>query len=204
MFLEGGVAGAQPLHKGGPKARPPRIAVVSGQWLVEGGGLSAGSHGASVWYGRDLIMAWPWPDSCDLPGPMGRAILRPSTDHFFRVAADHSLPGEIAAAGSYPLYWMYVSRAAALCFRDVAVASPLSPVSTCAAVQRNNHCHAFHLRTVLATSPARRNGGSARPRLRDRTVLPQRRERTGSPRFDGDESGGPNLHQRSNVTKWQV
>ena len=29
-----GVAGAQPLHKGGPKARPPRTAVVSGQWLV--------------------------------------------------------------------------------------------------------------------------------------------------------------------------
>jgi len=26
--LEGGVAGAQPLHKGGPKARPPRTAVV--------------------------------------------------------------------------------------------------------------------------------------------------------------------------------
>ena len=24
MFLEGGVAGAQPLHKGGPKARPPK------------------------------------------------------------------------------------------------------------------------------------------------------------------------------------
>ncbi len=24
MVLEGGVAGAQPLHKGGPKARPPR------------------------------------------------------------------------------------------------------------------------------------------------------------------------------------
>jgi len=23
MVLEGGVAGAQPLHKGGPKARPP-------------------------------------------------------------------------------------------------------------------------------------------------------------------------------------
>jgi len=27
----GGVAGAEPLHKGGPKARPPRTAVVSGQ-----------------------------------------------------------------------------------------------------------------------------------------------------------------------------
>ena len=24
MVLEGGVAGAQPLHKGGPKARPPK------------------------------------------------------------------------------------------------------------------------------------------------------------------------------------
>jgi len=24
MVLEGGVAGAQPLHKGGPKARPPQ------------------------------------------------------------------------------------------------------------------------------------------------------------------------------------
>ena len=32
-----GVAGAQPLHKGGPKARPPRTAVVSGQWLVVSG-----------------------------------------------------------------------------------------------------------------------------------------------------------------------
>ena len=64
---------------------PRRTAVVSGQWLVEGGGLSAGSHGASFWYGRDLIMAWLWPDSCNLPGPMGRAILRPSTDHFFEL-----------------------------------------------------------------------------------------------------------------------
>ena len=25
MFFERGVAGAQPLHKGGPKARPPKI-----------------------------------------------------------------------------------------------------------------------------------------------------------------------------------
>jgi len=34
MFLEGGVAGAQPLHKGGPKARPPELqwSVISGQW----------------------------------------------------------------------------------------------------------------------------------------------------------------------------
>jgi len=30
--LEGGVAGAQPLHKGGPKARPPKR-----QWSVISG-----------------------------------------------------------------------------------------------------------------------------------------------------------------------
>ena len=28
----GGVAGGIPPHKGGPKARPPRTAVISGQW----------------------------------------------------------------------------------------------------------------------------------------------------------------------------
>ena len=30
--LAGGVAGAKPLHKGGPKARPPRTVVDSGQY----------------------------------------------------------------------------------------------------------------------------------------------------------------------------
>ena len=55
MVLDGGVAGAEPLHKGGPKARPPRTAVVSDQWSVV--------SGQRLWR---LIQGWHWLSSYEL------------------------------------------------------------------------------------------------------------------------------------------
>ena len=47
----GGVAGAEPPHKGGPNRPDRTTAVVSGQWLVVRGGVLAAS---------DLMAEWPW------------------------------------------------------------------------------------------------------------------------------------------------
>ena len=54
--VEGGVAGGIPPHKGGPKARPHRTAVVSDQWsVVRGGGTCAD-------WGRELAFAQLLPE----------------------------------------------------------------------------------------------------------------------------------------------
>ncbi len=51
MVLRGGVAGGTPPHKGGPKARPHRTAVVSDQWS-EGTALSLIGDANWLWVGR--------------------------------------------------------------------------------------------------------------------------------------------------------
>ena len=62
MFLEGGVAGAQPLHKGGPKARPYNC---SGQWLVVSG--QRGSESVRVGKGAAEMLSLA---SCAVGNPL--------------------------------------------------------------------------------------------------------------------------------------